>query len=202
MINLHKFQSFLFAIQNPCSHFNLSPKYVRLGDLDIHSDKDDAGALQFNIAEVFVHPSYTFRSRYDDIGLIKIAEPIKFTEYIRPACLHYFDTKISDRLTEIGWGITEYGGNFHSQLQKVHLDFVSPAKCYDSYANRTNSRTLARGIDNATHLCAGTKPGAKDSCQVNSQKWKSLMKYIKLRFSEGFFRWTADGHQSQIFMLV
>lgn len=116
-----------------------------------------------------MHPSWHLRSRYDDIGLIKLAEPIKFTEHIRPACLHHSDAKILDRLTVTGWGLTKFNSTAHSNLQKVHLNFVPHDECFKSYVIRSNTRTLDRGIDNVTHLCAGSMSGERDSCQVNVQ---------------------------------
>lgn len=45
---------------------------------------------------------------YHDIALIRLAKPVEFTRYIRPACLY---TSVEDNpdethLTATGWGVT------------------------------------------------------------------------------------------------
>lgn len=64
-----------------------SLQFVRLGDLDLASNEDEAMVQQFGIAEIFIHPVYSKQSKYNDIMLIKIDGEVQFNEIIRPACL-------------------------------------------------------------------------------------------------------------------
>lgn len=144
---------------------NRTAKYVRLGDLDNASDEDDAFAQQYNIIKNITYPLYKFPDRYHDIALLKIDKKIKFNEYIRPACLPDVYTTPSGRIVVPGWGQNSFRGNSKTYLQKVAMNLVSHRDCNETYAPR-GIRTLRRGIDNRTHICAVAEFG-RDACQVS-----------------------------------
>lgn len=53
-----------------------------------------------------LHPSYTIRNKYNDIGTVELAERVTFTEYIKPVCLQV-DADLGDQKRKIilaGWG--------------------------------------------------------------------------------------------------
>lgn len=142
-------------------------KYVRLGDLDYDSDEDDNGSRQFNVLETFIYPFFEKTAQYEDIGLLKFDGHVEFNDFIRPACLLDSNTIVSERVIVAGWGSTEYRQSLFSNLQRIQLTFVPHAECNASYASRSNSRALRRGIVNATQICAVSKERDPDACRVN-----------------------------------
>lgn len=79
-------------------------KWVRLGDLNITSDKDDAKPVTYNIAERITHPQYKASQAYNDIALFKLATKVEFGPYIRPICL-YTSANLPDFGVISGWGL-------------------------------------------------------------------------------------------------
>lgn len=59
-----------------------------MGELNIARNDDAADPQDFDIIQVIRHPMYLSPSRYNDIALVKMDRPVKFNEFIRPACLH------------------------------------------------------------------------------------------------------------------
>lgn len=149
--------------------FSFTLKYVRVGDLDYDSHEDDHKSHQFYITDTFIYPFYKATAQYEDIALLKIDAHIHFNDFIRPACLSDANTMISEHVIVAGWGSTVYRQSLFSNLQRIQLTFVPHAECNMSYASRTNSRALRRGIVNATQFCAVAKDGDPDACQVFSK---------------------------------
>lgn len=141
--------------------FRRKLKYVRVGDLDHNSDKDDTAARQFNIIETFAHPDYKSKSQYADVGLIKIDGSFVFNEYIQPLCLSDVGAQVTSRLIVAGIGRTEQHGGVKSHVQRVQLTFSPHAECQSAYL------PSSRIIDNETQICAGPKKGEPDTCAVN-----------------------------------
>lgn len=82
-------------------------KWVRLGDLDVSSESDEAAPQDVEIAQRFVHPKYSNRTKYNDIALFKLAKKITFNMYIRPICLYSGLHIDKQRSVITGWGATE-----------------------------------------------------------------------------------------------
>ena len=58
------------------------------------------------ISHIFIHPGYIDTGFVNDISILRMEEPVRFTDYIRPVCLPPAGAEIKDgRLcTVIGWG--------------------------------------------------------------------------------------------------
>lgn len=154
-----------------CSGYS---QYVRLGDWNVTSDTDDARTIDVRIVERFRHEEYKIPSKYNDIALLKLENPIKFNMYVRPACLaETFDVG-TEKVIATGWGRTEYGEMTSNTLQKVVLDMIGVSECNASYAQHL-SRNLRKGIVEQTQFCAGSKnpDEHKDTCQGDSGKLMS-----------------------------
>lgn len=142
-------------------------KYARLGDLDIRSNYDDADPQEFEIDPnvILKHPNYSTKSKYNDLGLIKMTKPARLNPYVRPACLFTSDTLKNQKGIATGWGKQDYAGDESGSLLKVVLDMYTNQQCNDSYDIETK---LADGIIN-TQVCAGSLTDErKDTCQVSA----------------------------------
>lgn len=140
---------------------------VRLGDLNVETDTDDAEPRDFNVAQILVHPQYNGSMRYNDIALVQIQEEIIINDYIRPACLPYQEFYNQSQLIITGWGSTQLAGRNAAHLQKAAVEEFKETECNEIYSEDDDT-ALPFGLQHRTQICAGTKQGIQDTCQGDS----------------------------------
>ncbi|XP_055902776.1 venom protease-like [Eupeodes corollae] len=140
---------------------------VRLGDLNVEIETDDAKPKDFNIAQLLPHPEYNTSIRYNDIALIELKSEVQFNEYIRPACLPYQDFNNQSQLIVTGWGSTKLAGRNAAHLQKAGVELFEEDECNEIYSEE-GENTLPAGVKYRTQICAGSKQDIKDTCQGDS----------------------------------
>ena len=71
------------------------------------------------LSAIYVHPRYNPKTVDYDIALLKLSRPVKFTKYIRPACVpsSSFKEKAGANAFVSGWGATSEGGSTSAILQ-------------------------------------------------------------------------------------
>lgn len=136
--------------------------YVRLGEHDKNL-LNESQHVDVKVTELFPHHNYERGYDYDDIGLLKLERPVKFTDAIRPACLPE-DSFTSNKVTATGWGYVKRG-ELSSVLMKVSLDVFDHSKC--SGLNKP-SRTSLQGILEDTQFCAGSDTRNNNTCRGDS----------------------------------
>jgi len=99
---------------------------VRLGSLNL--DAIDEPRKDVRISEIIKHEAYDQQKR-NDIALLKLAEMLTFTSYIRPACLQQTATVSRNDVVAIGFGRTTYQGSVSRDLLKVGLKLIDRASC-------------------------------------------------------------------------
>ncbi|KAK9758840.1 Trypsin [Popillia japonica] len=140
------------------------PVLVRLGELDLSKDDDNSLPEDFGVSNVIPHPDYHPLSKNNDIALIRLSRQVKFTNFIRPACLwNTFNVRQNSAIAT-GWGATENGGSTVDVLQKVSLDLLEMSICDRTYGNL---KYYKNGLPK-TMLCAGKLKGGEDTCQGDS----------------------------------
>lgn len=77
---------------------------MRLGELDLGSDSDDARPEDFSITERINHPGYMPPLVYNDIALYKLDRDVSFNEYVYPICLQRYTRENFTNGTVTGWG--------------------------------------------------------------------------------------------------
>ncbi|KAH8358736.1 hypothetical protein KR093_002081, partial [Drosophila rubida] len=102
---------------------------VRLGDLDFDTEQDDASPKNYAVQDYYVHPNFSSPELYNDIGLIKLAEPVVFDRYKHPACLPFVNGYDIESFIAVGWGSTRLAGRSSSKLLKVKLELVVDEVC-------------------------------------------------------------------------
>jgi secreted trypsin-like serine protease len=143
-------------------HSNTPNKYtVRLGahdDMNSESTQMDA-----KVEAIFVHPQFNPRAISHDITLLKLKNPVTYTDAISPVCLPAAsdpDDPAGTNGVVTGWGSTQEGGNTVQRLRQVVVPIVDHQVCKREYA-------LIGKLDD-TMICAGLTNGGKDSCQGDS----------------------------------
>lgn len=84
------------------------PSFVRLGDQNLVRQDDGAHPKDVDILTFIRHPNFK-RSQglYNDIALVKLEESVKFTNFIRPACLYDREQVATEQAIATGFGLTE-----------------------------------------------------------------------------------------------
>ena len=71
------------------------------------------------MSKVFNHPLYNKKTLDYDIAVLKLSRPVKYTKYIRPACVPPSGFKVDSGKEAFvsGWGKTAEGGSSSPVLQ-------------------------------------------------------------------------------------
>ncbi|XP_076309331.1 uncharacterized protein LOC143224851 isoform X1 [Tachypleus tridentatus] len=131
---------------------------VRLGEYDF-SKTDDNSPTDVAVAEIKSHPNFDKVRYYNDIALLRLENPVTYSDFIRPICLPDPRNDLRSKVaTVIGWGTLAYGGASSNVLQEVDIPVWDNEEC-----NKTFVQKISK-----VFLCAGSKNGDKDSCQGDS----------------------------------
>ncbi|XP_053326551.1 serine protease 33-like [Spea bombifrons] len=124
------------------------------------------------VSNIYIHPTYKRAGSSGDIALIKLQNPVPYTDYMLPVCIPASDVVFPSGLScfVTGWGSIRQGVSLPSPqtLQKVQIPIIDRTTCDAMY--HANNPTL---LPNVTiilwdMICAGFKDGQKDSCQGDS----------------------------------
>ncbi|KOC65504.1 Enteropeptidase [Habropoda laboriosa] len=112
---------------------------------------------------ISLHPDYIDNGFINDIAMLRLEEPVTFSDYVRPVCLPQSEPKSGTTCTVTGWGqLFEIGRIFPDTLQEVQLPVISTEEC--------RRKTLFLPLYRITSgmLCAGLKDGGRDACLGDS----------------------------------
>ncbi|XP_045535438.1 polyserase-2 [Papilio machaon] len=114
------------------------------------------------IVKMIVH-NFTLTDLTNDISLLQLNEPVKYSHAIRPVCLptvpsdHYHGTLA----TVAGWGAKAETGNWSCTLLEAQLPVLSNEECQNTNYNESKIRDVM--------MCAGFPATAhKDACTGDS----------------------------------
>uniref|UniRef100_A0A8D2ZCL2 coagulation factor Xa n=1 Tax=Scophthalmus maximus TaxID=52904 RepID=A0A8D2ZCL2_SCOMX len=135
--------------------------YVKLGEFDTLVDHGNEATHY--VETIVTHNKYRPETYHNDIALIKLTKPIKFSRFILPACIpeQDFAEKVlmrqSDGLVS-GFGRMGEGRQASTILQRLTLPYVDRLTCIESTQFRISTRMF----------CAGYHSMPKDACQGDS----------------------------------
>ncbi|XP_042191409.1 acrosin [Callorhinchus milii] len=114
------------------------------------------------VKEIIKHENYNPDTESNDIALIKVSEPVIFTNYVQPVCLQYEKLDIAELkpCVAVGWGLIEGRGKRIDVLQEEEVNIIPTVICNqgDWYNGSLNDRVL----------CAGFEWGGVDRCETDS----------------------------------
>ncbi|XP_020779873.1 chymotrypsin-like protease CTRL-1 isoform X2 [Boleophthalmus pectinirostris] len=128
-----------------------------------------------SVSQIIVHPDYNSTTFQNDIALMKLSNPITYTDYIRPVCLaansslFYNNTKC----WATGWGRLSKDEPLvgYDRLQEVQIPVIrnNLCSCYYSYVQDSNitSNMLCAG-ELGKGVCQGDSGGPLQ-CKQGSQ---------------------------------
>ncbi|XP_068458101.1 uncharacterized protein [Clinocottus analis] len=135
--------------------------YVKLGEFDVLVDHGIEATHQ--VETIITHHRFRRNTFHNDIALIKLATPIKFSRFILPACLpeQDFAEKVLMRQREgtvSGFGRLGEGRKTSTILQHLNVPYVDRQTCIESTQLRISTNMF----------CAGYDAIAKDACKGDS----------------------------------
>lgn len=139
---------------------------IQLGRHHLYSA--EANAQEFQVYRIVLHPEYQQSLLENDIAILKLANPIAFTDYIQPICL-WERSKTSIRNVEkrrgtvMGWGYTEKD-EVSDVLKEATMPVVSFAECLQSnrqfFGTFLTNKNFCAGYRNGTSVCNGDSGGS------------------------------------------
>ncbi|KAL1493137.1 hypothetical protein ABEB36_011256 [Hypothenemus hampei] len=143
------------------------PNWIRLGALDM-SKRQEQGRIDYLVDKIIVHPGYRYPLKYNDIALISTHRIVKFSNFIKPACLFTKSSMRQKNAFAIGWGQREYASPNSEKLLKVQLNLYDNRICANAYQQEIKANEqISKGITK-NMLCAGELKGGKDTCLGDS----------------------------------
>ncbi|XP_022619700.1 coagulation factor X-like [Seriola dumerili] len=155
--------------------------YIKLGEFDTLVDHGNE-ATHF-VETLVAHKNYRPDTYHNDIALIKLTSPIKFSRFILPACIPQpeFAEKVLMRQQDglvSGFGRLGEGRQASTILQRLTVPYVDRHTCIESTQLRISARMF----------CAGYKLEAKDACQGDSGG-PHVTRYSDTYFVTGIVSW-------------
>ncbi|XP_043097384.1 coagulation factor X [Puntigrus tetrazona] len=136
-----------------------------------------------DVDEILVHKNYMSDTYHNDIALIKLSKPIRFSRFIIPACLpeQKFAENVLMRQPDglvSGFGRLREGGLQTTVLKKLAMPYIDRGKCIESSKFKISSRMF----------CAGYPGGDRDACQGDSGG-PHVTRYRNTWFVTGVVSW-------------
>lgn len=128
---------------------------VKVGKVDSEKILPGEVPQTISVESAIVHPDYIVSQMYNDIGLLKLTREIKFSPFVRPACLNTQFEFTEENVVEAGWGALEFLGPKSPVMWKGKLDVFSVAECSSTW--KIHRRKLPNGFNETQQLCAGFK---------------------------------------------
>ncbi|XP_072929941.1 CLIP domain-containing serine protease HP8-like [Epargyreus clarus] len=171
----------------------LSLSGIILGEYDIRQDPDcersDGDLIcappirTVQIDTVIPHPGYSPQNLFDDIALVRLAQPADFTQFsTKPICLPTSPELKAERLdgkqgVVAGWGVTEEGLQ-SPVLLKVELPIVTNVECQTAYNGQPHiyDKQLCAGGIRDKDSCGGDSGGP---LMVTGRPESSGLRYVQ-----------------------
>ncbi|KAL7305739.1 hypothetical protein TKK_0001990 [Trichogramma kaykai] len=176
---------FQISLQEGSSHFCggsiINKNYVLTASHCVSLLKDDAvsnirivagtilhkkpGSVH-KIEKIIMHEGYNPSDSYrNDIALIKVVEPFKFSVETRPVPLpkQHESTRPGSRATLSGWGYLHLNGGIPDILQKVNIVVADQNKCREAIDSAERGFTIY-----PTNICAFNPRRRQGQCSGDS----------------------------------
>ncbi|XP_055303188.1 trypsin-1-like [Sitodiplosis mosellana] len=120
------------------------------------SSNKEINGLIFRIQRFYRHHNYRTETLDYDFSLVKLTQPLQFSDEIKAIALPNANTRIPDGTMCVvsGWGATQNRNESEDDLRMIEIPITSQNQCKRRYSNTITSRMI----------CAGLLEGGKDAC--------------------------------------
>lgn len=162
---------------------------------DYERFKHEGTEVTVSVADVIPHPNYNPMTLDNDIGLLRLEAPVKFSNFILPACLPSRGLAegvlhLNGTTTVVtGWGkLNETSRRYSSALNFIQIPLVNHSLCSQQMMNSVSENVL----------CAGILGDIKDACEGDSGG-PMMVEYRKTWFLIGLVSWGEGcGHKDKL----
>lgn len=177
--------------QKSCNRFAARQFTVRLGDIDLSTDREPSAPVTFKVSEVRAHPRFSRVGFYNDIAILVLEGAVRKSKYVIPVCMpqpgliphkerlpgtcnlihfltsisyssiHASDLSCAGRRASVVGWGTTYYGGKESTVQRQAELPI--------WRNEDCNRAYYQPITD-NFLCAGYSEGGVDACQGDSGK--------------------------------
>ncbi|XP_078513823.1 coagulation factor X-like isoform X2 [Lissotriton helveticus] len=131
---------------------------VVVGEVD--TKKKEGTESVHMVERIFIHPIFVLQTYDYDIALLRLKEPMNFTQYVIPVCIPEMDfandvLMAQEAATVSGFGIIQPMGQMALKLQVLQVPYIGRQQCIKS-SNFAITRNM---------FCAGYDTAVKDACQ-------------------------------------
>ncbi|XP_018311844.1 chymotrypsin-1-like, partial [Mycetomoellerius zeteki] len=138
--------------------YRLNPEGLK--SLTIHAGTNllSEDGTVYKVKQAIAHEDFDRVRLVNDIGLLILSTPIKYTKYIQPISLATTDIAPSGSSCILsGWGRIKGGGAIPDKLQEIELNVYDLAKCQQRQRRVQSSHicTLTRTGEGACHGDSG-----------------------------------------------
>ncbi|EDS28590.1 conserved hypothetical protein [Culex quinquefasciatus] len=117
---------------------------------------------EFAVGSLHFSDDYSRETNRGDIGLVELTEPVRFSNFILPACVNGYGPVHAELGTVIGWGATEHQA-ISPVLRKATLPVVDSVDCLESdrgfFGSVIHRDMFCAGFSNGTVVCNGDSGG-------------------------------------------
>ncbi|XP_045746842.1 chymotrypsin-like protease CTRL-1 [Mirounga angustirostris] len=143
------------------AHCNVSPgrHVVVLGEYDRSSNAEPLQVL--SISKAITHPFWNPTTLNNDLTLLKLASPARYTKRVSPVCLASPDEALPAgfKCATTGWGrLSGVGNTTPVRLQQVALPLVTVNQCRQYWGSRITDSMICAGGAGASS-CQGDSGG-------------------------------------------
>ncbi|XP_053947023.1 serine protease snake [Anastrepha ludens] len=155
---------FVLTVAHCCYHSGQAPEVVKVGDINLKNIALDEIFQVRPIAEIQSHPLYNNSFNYHDIALIRLAQPVVYTNFVRPIRLWVSDEIPYNKLHAMGYGSTSFAQAPTNVLTELELSIVPLPQCNQILP--ADSGTPEGLLE--SQICAKDFEQNRDTCQGDS----------------------------------
>ncbi|XP_054858005.1 chymotrypsin-C-like [Eublepharis macularius] len=144
-------------------------------------EEEEAGSVAVAVEKLIVHEKWNSFLIVNDIALLKLAEPVEFSDTIQPSCLPAADTLLAQDYPcyVTGWGRLWTNGPISNALQQGLLPIVDHQTCSqrDWWGSSVRTTMVCAGGDGVISGCNGDSGGPLNCQSANTWEVHGIVSF-------------------------